>query len=255
MTGKQNGNGRIVHEVSTNGAVFNPGNVNETPQFISLIWEVFCWTGDRAFLEKYFPAVEKGLNWVLNENDKDVNLLPDGAGMMEIHGLTSEMIDVAAYTQKAFADAAQMALILKKPDLAKDYQQKADRMKEKINAQFWVEKNQSYADFIATKSQALHLISDAIIRADTLGNDWAVNALKVLQDQTIKDTSNQPKGFVLHHNWVVNTPMETGIAPKENAIKALNTAKQFSNPFGMYVTGIDKNVKRDAGEYSYAGLS
>ena len=115
----------------------------------------------------------------------------------------------------------------------------------------WVEKNQSYADFIATKSQASHLISDAIIRADTLGNDWAVNALKVLQDQTIKDTSNQPKGFVLHHNWVVNTPMETGIAPKENAIKALNTAKQFSNPFGMYVTGIDKNVKRDAGEYSY----
>lgn len=249
---KHNGNGRIVHEVSTNGAVFNPGNVNETPQFISLLWEVFCWTGDQAFLEKYFPAVVKGLNWVLNENDADRNLLPDGAGMMEIHGLTSEMIDVAAYTQKAFADAAQMALVLKKPDLATDYLQKADRMKETINAQFWVEKNQSYADFITTKSQALHLISDAIVRADTLGNDWAVNALKVLQEQTIKDSSNQPKGFVLHHNWVVNTPMETGIAPKEIAIKALNTAKQFSNPFGMYVTGIDKNVKRDAGEYSYA---
>ena len=47
---KHNGNGRIVHEVSTNGAVFNPGNVNETPQFISLIWEVFCWTGDQVFL-------------------------------------------------------------------------------------------------------------------------------------------------------------------------------------------------------------
>lgn len=249
---KQNGNGRIVHEVSTNGAVFNPGNVNETPQFISLLWEVFCWTGDMAFLVKYFPAVVKGLNWVLNENDADHNLLPDGAGMMEIHGLTSEMIDVATYTQKAFSDAAQMALILRKTDLAKDYQQKADLIKKKINAQFWVEKDQSYADFIATKSQALHLISDAIVRADTLGNDWAVNALKKLQRQTIQDTSNLPKGFVLHHNWVVNTPLETGIAPREIAIKALNTAKQFSNPFGMYVTGIDKNVKRDEQEYSYA---
>lgn len=249
---KQNGNGRIVHEVSTNGAVFNPGNVNETPQFISLLWEVFCWTGDMAILVKYFPAVVKGLNWVLNENDADHNLLPDGAGMMEIHGLTSEMIDVATYTQKAFSDAAQMALILRKTDLAKDYQQKADLIKKKINAQFWVEKDQSYADFIATKSQALHLISDAIVRADTLGNDWAVNALKKLQRQTIQDTSNLPKGFVLHHNWVVNTPLETGIAPREIAIKALNTAKQFSNPFGMYVTGIDKNVKRDEQEYSYA---
>ena len=249
---KHNGNGRIVHEVSTNGAVFNPGNVNETPQFISLLWEVFCWTGDQAFLEKYFPAVVKGLNWVLNENDADRNLLPDGAGMMEIHGLTSEMIDVATYTQKAFSDAAQMALFLKKLDLAKDYQQKADLIKKKINDKFWVENDHSYADFIATKTQALQLISDAIIRADTLGNDWAVNALKKLQRQTIQDTSNLPKGFVLHHNWVVNTPLETGIAPRENAIKALNTAKKYANPFGMYVTGIDKNVKRDEQEYSYA---
>lgn len=249
---KHNGNGRIVHEVSTNGAVFNPGNVNETPQFISLLWEVFCWTGDQAFLEKYFPTVVKGLNWVLNENDADRNLLPDGAGMMEIHGLTSEMIDVATYTQKAFSDAAQMALIVKKADLAKDYQQKADLLRKKINAKFWVEKDQSYADFIATKAQALQLMSDAIIRADTLGNGWAVRVLNDLKEQTQKDTSNEPKGFVMHHNWVVNTPLETGIAAKGNAIKALNTARKFSNSFGMYVTGIDKNVKRDEQEYSYA---
>ena len=36
-----NGSGKIMHEMSTNGAVFNPGNLNETPQFASLIWEVF----------------------------------------------------------------------------------------------------------------------------------------------------------------------------------------------------------------------
>lgn len=249
---KTNGNGRIVHEVSTNGAVFNPGNVNETPQFVSLIWDVFCWTGDLAFLQKYFPSVEKGLNWVLKENDADGNLLPDGAGMMEIHGLTSEMIDVAAYTQKAFADAAKMASFLKKDALAKDYLQKANLIKEKINSQFWVEKDQSYADFIATKSQALQLINDAMIRADTLGNEWAVKALKQMKSQTLSDTVSKNKGFVMHHNWVVNTPLETGIANKEQAIKALNTAKQFSNGFGMYVTGIDKNQKRDLKEYSYA---
>ncbi|MBA4258855.1 MAG: glycogen debranching protein [Chitinophaga sp.] len=249
---KTNGNGRIVHEVSTNGAVFNPGNVNETPQFISLIWEVFCWTGDREFLLKYFPSVVKGLNWVLTENDADKNLLPDGAGMMEIHGLTSEMIDVAAYTQKAFADAAKMALYLNQDSLGKDYQQKADLLKDKINTKFWVEKDHSYADFIATKSQALHLIEDAIVRADTLGNSWAVTALKQIQSQTIADTATNNKGFVMHHNWVVNTPLETGIAEKDQAIKALNTAKRFSNGFGMYVTGIDKNEKRDLQEYSYA---
>lgn len=249
---KTNGNGRIIHEVSTNGAVFNPGNVNETPQFVSLIWEVFCWTGDLEFLQKYFPSVEKGLNWVLKENDADGNLLPDGAGMMEIHGLTSEMIDVAAYTQKAFGDAAKMASFLKKDSLAKDYQQKANLIKEKINTLFWVERDHSYADFIATKSQALKLIDDAIIRSDTLGNEWAVAELKQMKSQTLADTESKNKGFVMHHNWVVNTPLETGIASNEQAIKALNTAKKFSNGFGMYVTGIDKNEKRDLQEYSYA---
>lgn len=249
---KHNGNGRIVHEVSTNGAVFNPGNVNETPQFISLLWEVFCWTGELDFLKKYFPSVVKGLDWIVRENDANKNLLPDGAGMMEVHGLTSEMIDVATYTQKAFADAAKMASVLQKVHLAKDYQIKADKLKKTINARFWVEQDHSYADFIATKGQALQLMSDAIVRADTLGNKWAVSALKEMQELTTKDTSSQPKGFVMHHNWVVNTPMETGIAPKVRAFKALNTAKKFSNSFGMYVTGIDKNIKRDEQEYSYA---
>ncbi len=55
-----NGNGRIVHEVSTNGAVFNEGNINETPQFASLIWEVYKWNGDKAFLERYFPTIKNG---------------------------------------------------------------------------------------------------------------------------------------------------------------------------------------------------
>lgn len=249
---KTNGNGRIIHEVSTNGAVFNPGNVNETPQFVSLIWDVFCWTGDTLFLQKYFPSVVKGLNWVLKENDADGNLLPDGAGMMEIHGLTSEMIDVAAYTQKAFADAAKMAAYLKQESLAKDYQQKADLLKVKINTQFWVEKDHSYADFIATKQQALHLMDDAIVRADTLGNVWAVKELTKMKAATVLDTTSKNKGFVMHHNWVVNTPLETGVAEKDQAIKALNTAKKFSNGFGMYVTGIDKIEKRDLKEYSYA---
>jgi hypothetical protein len=41
-----NGSGKIMYEMSTNGAVFNPGNLHETPQYTTLIWEVFKWTGD-----------------------------------------------------------------------------------------------------------------------------------------------------------------------------------------------------------------
>ena len=49
------------------------------------------------------------------------------------------------------------------------------------------------------------------------------------------------KGFVLHHNWVVNTPMETGVADPEKAQIALQTARKYTNPYGVFVTGIDRD--------------
>ena len=253
LSEKENDNGRIIHEVSTNGAVFNPGNINETPQWASTIWEVYRWTGDRELLEKYFPSIEKGLDWLLRENDKDGNLLADGYGMMEIHGLKSEMIDVAAYSQKAFADAAKMAEILGKTELSKSYQQTADALAVKINSDFWVEEFGSYADFIGTVEEALHLIDDAIVRADTLKKPWAVEELKATKAKLSTLPKSQKQGFVLFHNWVVNTPMETGIADLDKAKIALSTAKKYTNPFGTFVTGIDRDEQAENEDGSFAG--
>jgi glycogen debranching enzyme len=253
LSEKENGNGRIVHEVSTNGAVFNPGNINETPQWASTIWEVYRWTGDREFLETYFPGIEKGLNWLLEENDSDGNLLPDGYGMMEIHGLESEMIDVAVYSQKAFADAAQMAEILGKVELARSYQQTADALAEKIDTDFWVPEFGSYADFIGTAEEALHLIDGAIIRADTLNKPWAVEELKATKVKLSTLPKDQKQGFVLYHNWVVNTPMETGIADPEKAKIALATGQKYTNPFGVFVTGIDRDEQAANEDGTFSG--
>ncbi|WP_188369700.1 amylo-alpha-1,6-glucosidase [Muriicola marianensis] len=248
-----NGNGRIVHEVSTNGAVFNPGNINETPQFASLIWEVYQWNGDKAFLERYFPTVKKGMEWLMAEKDIDGNGFPDGFGMMEIHGLDSEMIDVAAYTQRAFADASKMAEELGDIEQAGVYREKAAQLKKAINAEFWSEEFNSYADFIGTDQQALHLIEDAIVRADTLDKPWAVTELEATKKAVIANPSSTPRPFVLHHNWVVNTPMEMGIADSDKALKALETAESFVNPFGVFVTGIDRDESAGSDDGSFKG--
>ena len=246
-----NGNGKILHEMSTNGVVFNEGNINETPQFASLIWEIYKWNGDKEFLEKYFPTVKKGLKWLLEENDDNKNLFPDGFGMMEIHGLDSEMIDVASYTQRAFADAALMANELDETELALEYQQLAEQLKEKINTQFWSDTFQSYADFIGTDEQALELIEDALVRADTLNKPWAIDELKATKQEILSNPSEEPRPFVLYHNWVVNTPMEMGIADSSKAMMALDNAKKFTNPFGVFVTGIDRDetAGKDAGSF------
>ncbi len=253
LSNNTNGNGRIVHEVSTNGVVFNPGNINETPQFASLIWEIYKWNGDKEFLTKYFPTIKKGLAWLLTEKEENKNLFPDGFGMMEIHGLDSEMIDVAAYTQRAFADAAKIALELDKTELAEEYNTKAEILKERINTEFWSEEFNSYADFIGTDEQALHLIDDAIVRADTLNKPWAVAELKNTKAAILKNPSKEPRPFVLHHNWVVNTPMEMQIADKEKALKALKTAESFVNPFGVFVTGIDRDESAGQDDGSFKG--
>ncbi|AVR46121.1 glycogen debranching protein [Christiangramia fulva] len=248
-----NGNGRIIHEMSTNGAVFNKGNINETPQFASLIWEIYKWNGDKHFLQKYFPTIKKGLEWLLQENDKNGNLFPDGFGMMEIHGLDSEMIDVAAYTQRAFADAAKIAAELEQDSLKTEYSQLAETLRKKINSQFWSEEFNSYADFIGTDEQALKLIDDAIVRADTLNKPWSVKELRQIKKYIQENPSSEPRPFVLHHNWVVNTPMEMKIADSAKAIKALKTAEIYTNPFGVFVTGIDRDESSENGDGSFKG--
>lgn len=252
LSEQENGNGRIIHEASTNGVVFNPGNINETPHFASMVLTMYQWTRNKDLLEKLYPLVKQGLEWTIAANDEDKNLLPDGAGMMEIHGLESEMIDVAVYTQQAFEDAAVLAEIMGDEGLASDYSSKANQLKKKINEDFWVEEFSSYADFIGTTEEAIHLIDDAIIRADTLGKPWAVNELKATKEKIKNYPPQQKRGFVLHHNWVVNTPMEMGIADPEKAKAALQTGQNFVNPFGMFVTGIDRDESAGTDDSSFA---
>ena len=244
--------GKIMHEMSTNGAVFNPGNLNETPQFAILIWNVFRWTGDMDFLRKYYPTVEAGLKWLLEDNDSDGNLLADGYGMMEIHGLESEMIDVAVYTQAGFTAAAEMAEVLELPAEAKQYRMNATKLKDLINTEFWADEFDSYADFIGTAKEADHLIDGAIVRADTLNKPWAVKELKATQKQVRAFDPNKKQGFVLYHNWVVNTPLEMGIANQEQAIRALNTGQKYVNPFGVFVTGIDRDESAESDDGGFA---
>lgn len=57
----------------------------------------------------------------------------------------------------------------------------------------------------------------------------------------------------MHHNWVVNTPMEMGIADSDKAMKALKTAENYVNPFGVFVTGIDRDESAGLDDGSFKG--
>lgn len=152
---KANGNGRIVHEVTTNGAVSNPGNTQETAQFILTVGKLCDWTGDLDFAREMYPAMKMGINWLLTDMDQNKNLFPEGYGIMEVYGLNAELIDVAVYTQQALEATAHIAGILSEPGAAQRYQQLASQLERRINESFWVEEEGSYADFYGTKAQAI----------------------------------------------------------------------------------------------------
>jgi glycogen debranching enzyme len=240
-----NGNGRIIHEVSTNGSVYNPGLLSETALFITLLRNYFAWTGDKELITKLFPEVSKGIKWLL-DNDTDGNGYPDGNGLMEIPGLDKEMIDVAVYTQQAFSSAAELAMAVGENKLATDYQKSADDLKEKINKEWWNETVRSFGDFRGTVAEAKPILKGAIIRADTLRKPLAIAELKEAEKQLSKYRAIQQIPFVIYRNWVVNTPLETGVADFDKGKAALETAKKYENPYGVYVTGIDRTEEPDS---------
>lgn len=243
-----NNNGRIVHEVSTNGAIFNPGNVNETAQFITLVYNYYTWTGDKELVTKLFPDIKKGINWLLKERDPDGNHYPNGSGMMEIPGLEAqlEMIDVAVYTQQALASAAELALAMDEQNTATEYQTLADELKLRINQEWWQASENSFGDFRGTTEEALPILKAALVRCDTLGKSWAVNELKETEKRMKSYGAHKVVPHVIYHNWVVNTPLETGIADLDKGKAALKKAKTYENPFGVFVTGIDRTNEPDS---------
>ncbi|HEY4655683.1 MAG TPA: glycogen debranching protein [Cyclobacteriaceae bacterium] len=243
-----NNNGRIIHEVSTNGSVYNKGNVNETAQFMTLVNTYYEWTGDKELVTRLFPDLKKGMKWLLEERDPDGNRYPNGSGMMEIPGLESEleMIDVAAYTQQALASAAALARALDEQSMATEYQALADELKARINKEWWKPNENSFGDFRGTTAEAMPVLKAALLRSDTLGKSWAVAELKETQKQMKKYSINKSIPHVIYHNWAVNTPLETGVADADKAQAALKKAKTYENPFGVFVTGIDRTNEPDS---------
>ena len=157
---RTNGTGQIIHEMSTNGAVFNPGNLNETPQFVTACYDTYRWSGDKVFFDEMYPQMIQSMKW-LQDQDTDGNGIPDGYGMMEIHGMNGEMIDVAAYTVQAWGALYESALLQDDDKVAAWAGRSAAELSAYVNENYWVKEAGAYADVRGSKAQVLELIDGA----------------------------------------------------------------------------------------------
>ena len=246
---KANGNGRIVHEVTTNGAVSNPGNTQETAQFILTVGKFFQWTGDLDFAREMYPAMTMGIDWLLTDMDQNRNLFPGGYGIMEVLGLNAELIDVAVYTQQALEATAYIAGILNQPQGRDRYSRLASQLKARINERFWVEEEGSYADFYGSRAQAVSAADGAIKQIRLKGEDKLTardHELIRSYDQRKQEFSALPesnRGWITNKNWVIATPMETGIAPRVRAIGALDKIRRENvGEHGPFLSAFEKQA-------------
>jgi glycogen debranching enzyme len=247
---KVNSNGRIIHEMSSNGFVYNKGNTQETPHFALAVWKVFEWTGDTAFLREMYPYIKKGITWLLTEEDQNKNLFPEGYGIMEVRGLNAELIDVSVYTQQALEVASKMAALFNDTGLQQSYAQIAAILKDKINTQFWDEAEGSYCDFYGTREQAFSVAKGALeqlyVGASTAKDSAQLLDKKKFYERLVQQFTALPfgteRGWFTNKNWVISTPVETGIAPKDKAIRLLDKVRQEDcGEYGPYLSAVERH--------------
>ena len=247
---KANGNGRIAHEITPDGQVTNRGNTQETAQFIMTVGKVLDWTGDRDFAREMYPEVRRGIDWLMDAMDRNKDLFPEGYGIMEVQGLNSELIDVAVYTQQALEAAGRIAEVMHDEAGADRYRKLAAELKRRINQRFWIEQDGTYGDIYGSSSQAASAAEGSIKQIELQGADNLTRRDKALitrYERMRAQYSAMPaagdRAWIINDNWVIATPMETGIAPRSRAIALLDKIRrENSGEYGPYLSAVERNA-------------
>jgi glycogen debranching enzyme len=168
---------------------------------------------------------------------------------MEVYGLNAELIDVAVYTQQALKAAARIAEVLKDTPAQQRYRKLAAELKERINQRFWIEQDGTYADFYGSRAQAVSAAEGAIKQIGLKGANQLTPRDKELiahYERLKAEFSAMPeadRGWITNKNWVIATPMETGIAPRAHALRLLDTIRrENSGEYGPYLSAVDKQA-------------
>ncbi|MBS4219264.1 glycogen debranching protein [Bacillus sp. FJAT-49711] len=235
-----NGNGRIVHEITTMGAVANPGNTQETAHFIAFIWEMYKWLGDKQLLSEYYEDCIQGLDWLLGEMDPDGDLLPSGYGIIEIAGLNMELIDSAVYTVKAVEALMKISLVLGDHQNHQKYKALYERILPHVEEMYWSEKHSLYCDAVAAKKDIAPNIDIITSRMESGGVSGYRDYLQNMMDE--EADADKDRGWLFNKSWVILTPMEAGISSPERGRLALEQMRNedYIGEYGTYLAGIYK---------------
>jgi glycogen debranching enzyme len=142
---------RVPHEITTNGRVYHPGNIQETPQFAVACWDYVRWSGDLDFLERMYPICVEGLEHF--SATLEGRGYPIGDGVVEVPGMGACKLDVVCYLYQALTTLRDMALTLGRPGDAVRFAGYAGELTARFESDWWIEQEGMYADSLHLNGQ------------------------------------------------------------------------------------------------------
>src|SRR5206468_3510897 len=116
-----------------------------------------------------------------------------------------------------------------------------------INESFWDEAAGSYCDFYGSQADAIMAAEGAMTQVQRMrerGQIQADDKLIAYYEHLREKFSGMPEGYrgwITNKNWVITTPMETGIAPRQRAIPLLEKIrKEHVGEYGPYLAAAEK---------------
>ena len=143
-------NGRVPHNVPTNGAVYDHGYVSETPLFAWAVWNTYLWTGDEAFVKEMYPICKMCiLGYLFSQPRQDGILLldtgdnPDSPRAKGNPSFVIPGVDAMWRLAERMGDA----------ETARRCHAETDLMKRQLEELFWVEEQGLYAASLDSNNQ------------------------------------------------------------------------------------------------------
>ncbi len=141
-------NGKIFHEISTSGVVHYDA-ADATPLYVILAAHYLRSSGDRAFLAKSWPHIQKAMEFLFSTDTDGDHLIENtnvGHGWVEGGKLwgAHTTFYLAALWAQALQDAAYIASVLGKPIPENKYQNEYDLVHQIVTNQFWNDSTRFY---------------------------------------------------------------------------------------------------------------
>lgn len=205
---------------------------------MSMVWKYYEYTGDWSLVESCFPYLEQSVRW-LQEQDEDNDYFPSGYAMVEIAGLDMEMLDSAVYSCEAYACFGNMLKKFGRTQEAADYFARSEATRKAINTHLWADRAGLFCDAYASYNK-IQARKDMLERLMDAGVSTEIrNYIQTLLQERSSD-GDLEQGWLLNRNWILATPMETGIADPDKAERALARMRKddFVGKYGMYLDSL-----------------